>query len=314
MSEHPSARTHPLLGSGAIAFAGNPLDRASHQRTDPAWIEAAFKRDTSLLIPFFKGDPLIIDGAPGFLTTAARGEFPGEGVLVFLGIDKTGAALFALDASQAGISPDAAPFGDIGAYINLRQIADKIDHASLAIIGQARWLLDWHQRHRFCAACGSATISADGGAKRTCAPCQTDHFPRTDPVAIVLVRHGDHCLLGRGPHFPPGVLSCLAGFAEPGETIEECAIREIREEAGVEITNVCYQLSQPWPFPCSLMIGLTADASARELTLERTEIEEARWLSRKQVQDILGGDQSTAIFLPPRHTIARQLLERWVSS
>ncbi len=296
-----------------IAFAGNPLDRASTKRTDPDWIGEQQNNPDALLIPFFKGDPLMIDGDAGFLTLAARSNFPADAPLIFLGIDPKGAAYFTIEASREGVSAQQAPFSDLGEYTNLRNIAGGVKPETLSILGQARWLLDWHQRHMFCAVCGSASDIADGGAKRHCPNCQSDHFPRTDPVAIVLVQHEDHCLLGRGPHFPKGFLSCLAGFAEAGETIEECAIREIHEEAGVRVTNVEYQLSQPWPFPSSMMMGLFATATDRTLTLDVTEIEEAQWVSRQDVQNIFNGDKSLGIFLPPKFTIARQLLERWIA-
>lgn len=295
-----------------MAFAGSPLDRASERRTNPEWIKEQQQSDQSLMIPFFNGDPLMIDEGPGFLSAAARSEFHPSALFVFLGIDENSRALFAIDASQEGMRGENAPYGDIGKYTNLRDCAGNLKQGDLAILGQARWLLDWHQRHQFCAVCGNKSDIEDGGAKRTCPACSSDHFPRTDPVAIVLVQHEDHCLLGRGPHFPPGFLSCLAGFAEPGETIEECAIREIKEEAGVTVSNVQYQFSQPWPFPSSMMMGLTADAHGRDLSLDTKEIEEAQWLPREKIRDILNGDQTSSIFLPPRFTIARQLLEGWV--
>ncbi len=296
-----------------IAFAGNPLDRASNHRADPTWVERNLTAETNLLIPFYKGDPLIIDNEAGFLAIAAKSEFPADALIVFLGIDEEQRALFALDASGSNARAEHAPFGDIGAYTNLRNISGKIDNASLAILGQARWLLDWHQRHQFCSMCGAASFPSDGGTKRTCTSCKADHFPRTDPVAIVLVQHEDHCLLGRGPHFPPGFLSCLAGFAEPGETIEECAAREIYEEAGLIVNNICYKFSQPWPFPSSMMMGMFADAEKRDLTLDTKEIEEAQWLSRDTISSILNGDKTSEIFLPPRFTIARQLLDAWIT-
>ncbi|MEO1426649.1 MAG: NAD(+) diphosphatase, partial [Pseudomonadota bacterium] len=148
-------------------------------------------------------------------------------------------------------------------------------------------------------------------AKRRCGACGTDHFPRTEPVAIVLVTHGEDCLLGRGPNFPPGFMSALAGFAEAGETLEECAIREIHEEAGVRIKSVRYQFSQPWPFPASLMMGCFAIAEDKTLTLDRTEIEDARWVSRETLKQLLNGDQHTDIRIPPDFTIAHHLIKRW---
>jgi len=186
-----------------------------------------------------------------------------------------------------------------------------LDANDLSMIGQGRWFLDWHHRHRFCARCGGETHVADGGAKRQCSVCEAEHFPRTDPVAIVLAVHDDNCLLGRGPDWPPGFMSALAGFIEAAETPEECAIRELQEEAGVTLTDVRYQFSQPWPFPSSLMMGFIADAESRDLKLDETEIVDAQWLSRAEINALRAGEKRDDILLPPRFTIARQLIERW---
>ena len=295
-----------------IAFAGNPLDRASDSRVDPDWIAARLGDPASLFLPLYRGDPLIRDSAAVFLSGAARREFPASAPIVFLGLKGT-AAHFAVDLSAAS-SPLDAPFADFGAYTPLREAAFALKNgADLSIIGQARWLLDWHRRHRHCAVCGAMTEMKDGGAKRQCPECAAEHFPRSDPVSIVLATHGDACLLGRGPHFPPGFLSALAGFVEACETPEECAVRELKEEAGVTLTAVRYQFSQPWPFPSSLMMGFIADAADRALNLDTKEIVEARWVDKAQIRSLLGGDKSEDLKLPPRFTIARRLIERWAA-
>lgn len=297
------------LSDNPCLFSDEPLDRASAARTDPAWVAARLDDPAAMLAPLYRGDPLIVDGAPAFLSAAARSEFGAGAETVFLGqADNT--AWFAIDASSAP-SPEAAPFSDIGVYMPLREAAGMLGPRDLSIIGQGRWLLDWHARHRFCARCGTSTEMADAGAKRTCPACGAEHFPRTDPVAIVLALHEDACLLGRGPHFPPGVLSALAGFVEAAETPEECAVRELKEEAGVTITSVAYQFSQPWPFPSSMMMGFFAQAETRALALDEEEIVEARWIERDQVKRLLNGEEYEGVIIPPRFTIARQLIEKW---
>ncbi|MBI1365831.1 MAG: NAD(+) diphosphatase [Alphaproteobacteria bacterium] len=297
-----------MSSSVICAFSAEPLERASAARMNAEWIAARLADPESLLLPLYRGDPLIRENGIAFLSAAARAEFR-DAPLVFLGLSGE-RAVFAVDASAAP-SPEAAPFADIGRYLPLREAADALSDREIAIAGHARWLFDWHRRHLFCANCGAPTAVADGGAKRLCTKCQSEHFPRSDPVAIVLAVHEDHCLLGRSPRFPPGFLSALAGFVEAAETPEACAVRELREEAGVVLTDVRYQFSQPWPFPSSLMMGFIADAKDRALTLDRKEIEEARWLSRSEIAALLGGEQVSDVRLPPRFTIARRLIERW---
>lgn len=291
-------------------FADEPLDRASQARANPDWIAARLDDPTSVFLPLYRGDPLVRDGRAAFLSAGARREFPADAPTVFLGL-ADGVAHFGVDVSAAP-SPETAPFADLGAYPPLREAALILRGDELAIIGEAKWFLDWHRRHRHCAVCGSKTEIRDGGAKRFCPACAAEHFPRSDPVAIVLAVHGDACLLGRSPHFPPGFLSALAGFVEACETPEECAIRELREEAGVTLTSVQYQFSQPWPFPSSLMMGFIADAEGRDLNLDEKEIVEAHWVGRKEIRALLDGDRREDLRLPPRFTIARRLIERWV--
>lgn len=292
-----------------ITFAAEPLDRASEARADPQWIAARLEDPQSIVIPLYRGDPLIRDGRAAFLGAAALREFPDDAATVFLGL-KAGTAYFAVDASTAP-TPADAPFADLGVYTPLREAAAALSGEDVAVIGEARWLIDWHRRHQHCAVCGSRTEMRDGGAKRLCAQCGTEHFPRSDPVAIVLAIHEDSCLLARSPNFPPGFLSALAGFVEACETPEACAVRELREEAGVVLTSVRYQFSQPWPFPSSLMMGFIAEAKDKSMKLDEKEIVEARWLSRGEIRNLLDGERREDVRLPPRFTIARRLIERW---
>lgn len=300
------------LSDAAILFSHEPLDRAAEARADPQWIAAQLAGAKALIVPLWRGDPLVRGERVAFLGASALGAFPADARKIFLGLSK-GDVYFAIDASAAP-SPERAPFADIGTYMPLREAAGVLPADELAIVGAARWLMDWHRRHPFCAVCGAPTAMKDGGAKRLCAACGAEHFPRSDPVAIVLATHEDACLLGRGPHFPPGFLSALAGFVEACETPEACAIRELREEAGVVIENVRYQFSQPWPFPSSLMMGFIADAKDRSLTLDRKEIEEARWVERDIIRRLIDGEKREDLRLPPRFTIARRLIERWAEA
>ncbi|HXI87327.1 MAG TPA: NAD(+) diphosphatase [Parvularculaceae bacterium] len=290
------------------AFSAEPLERASEARMNEAWVKTRLEDATSLILPLWRGDPLINSDRAAFLSIAARHEFK-NAPLVFLGLEGE-TAVFAIDASSAA-APEAAPFAELGRYLPLREAAAILSDREIAIIGHARWLLDWHRRHRFCANCGAPTGITDGGAKRQCQECKAEHFPRSDPVAIVLAAHEDHCLLGRSPRFPPGFLSTLAGFVEAAETPEACAVRELKEEAGIILIDVRYQFSQPWPFPSSLMMGFIADAKDRTLTLDKKEIEEAYWLSRAEIKSLLSGETINDIRLPPRFTIARRLIETW---
>ena len=292
-------------------FAASPLERLNIEVDNEAFLDEKLNAETSLLIPLWRGDPLIVNNQAAFLSATARSEFPAGARIVYLGALK-GAAYFGIDASSASETPDAAPFADLGEYMPIRMAASAVSRDDIAIIGHARWLLEWHRKHGFCAVCGTATDMASGGAKRQCPSCQTEHFPRTDPVAIVLAVHDDACLLGRGPEWPAGMVSALAGYIEPAETPEEAAKRELFEEAGVTLTDVRYQFSQPWPFPTTLMMGFIADAADRTLTLDEREIAEAHWVPKTEIQAMLAGEPREDLVLPPKFTIARQLVERWV--
>lgn len=287
-----------------IAFAGSPLDRSDHIRTDAAMLHA-LRRDARLLR--LDGlDPML--GADDALTWGTLDEAGDGAELVFLGLDGGRACFAPVPVVQPGASPHAGP-----ASWHAMAVLSPED---LAIYGGARALVGWHARHRFCAVCGGATALAKGGWQRTCGACEAEHFPRTDPVTIMTVECEGRLLLGRQPRFPAGRYSALAGFVEPGETIEEAVAREVFEEAGVRVRDVEYVASQPWPYPSSLMIGCHARADNPAVTIDATELDDARWFTREDVAEALDavarGEEGTAFGAPPATAIAHVLLRWWV--
>jgi NAD+ diphosphatase len=194
--------------------------------------------------------------------------------------------------------------------VGLRDLAARLDAGEAAIAAAARGVFEWRRRHRFCSNCGSGTRPADAGWKRVCPACQTEHFPRTDPVVIMVPVAGDRCLLGHNARFRPGLFSALAGFLEPGETIEEACARELAEEAGLKTLSVAYHSSQPWPFPSSLMIGLIAEVADEEAIPDQTELEAVRWFTRAEARALLEG-RLPDVVCPTPFAIAHQLIKSW---
>ena len=234
--------------------------------------------------------------------------------MVFLGLDD-GEARFAVDVSMAGPKKAGAPFNEHGKWIDVRSAAASSELPVAAVLAQARSMLDWHARHGFCAVCGHPSSMREAGYSRRCdnPDCGASHFPRTDPVTIMLVLDGDNCLLGRQKIFAPLSYSALAGFMEPGETIEESVRREVMEEAGITVGEVRYIFSQPWPFPSSLMIGCFGQAETTEINIDPQELEEARWFSRAEIAEMVEnwGDQ-TKLRMPAPLAIAHQLARAWL--
>ncbi|HYC98022.1 NAD(+) diphosphatase [Brevundimonas sp.] len=296
-------------------FAGNPLDRAGDRRNDPVWLAEQAADPEALALVLWEGRPLLEAGGEPQLAwlpmAHARAVVPDREL--FLGLWK-GAPVFAVEIEGAA-DPTAGPLQGLGVFHEMREAAALLSGPDAAMAGTARSLFEWRRRHGFCAACGTLSEDACGGWKRVCPACATEHFPRVDPVTIMLAvyRGGDEprCLLGRQASWPEGRMSALAGFLEPGETIEEGCAREIKEEAGLTVTAVRYHSSQPWPFPSQLMIGLMCEVDSEDAAPDQTELEAVAWLTRDEARACLAGDHPT-IKAPPRIAIARTLMEAWV--
>lgn len=280
-------------------FTGAGLDRADHVRLDAAQVAAALAHEGARLLTLAGLDP-VVDGA-GRLVWAAPGVARVES-LIFLGFEG--------DAPRFAPLVETPPVGERPAY--LFRVIGEMDQREAAIWGAARSLNEWDNRHLFCGHCGTRTRPFRAGWGRTCAGCGAEHFPRIDPVVIMLAEHQGRVLVGRQPRFPPRRYSALAGFVEPGESIEEAVARELQEEAGVRATNVRYVASQPWPFPNSLMIACIAEVDSAELSLDLTELEDAIWVDRAEVAAALAGDPAAPFQAPAPFAIAHSLLTAWL--
>ena len=284
-----------------IAFSGNPLDRASYRRSDEAWLAA--QAEAGQFLPFWQNRLFVVNGRAKFL---ARQEAWRDLPTIFLGLDGA-QPLFAVD-----LPGETAPDLDEGSFEEMRASAMVLPARDTAIAGQAKALLDWHQRHGFCPNCGTATHMRDGGYRRLCPDCGAEHFPRTDPVVIMLPILGDECLVGRNLRFPPGLFSAFAGFVEPGESMEEAVRRELSEEVNLKTGAVTYHATQPWPFPSSLMLGCYAQALSRDFQIDGHEIEAARWLSKDEARARLAHQIEDEMKLPITIAIAHHLIRDWV--
>jgi NAD+ diphosphatase len=282
-------------------LAGSLLDRLGHLRKDAAWLEHARARGLYLAvwrrkILIRRGDP----AAPVFLTREHIAAHGGADESILLG-DRDDKPCFALGLN--GEAPPSLP----GTFEELRGIGDQLEPNDAALLAYARAMIVWHDNHRHCGRCGAATRSVEAGHARQCSGCDAKHFPRVDPAIIVLVADEHRCLLGRQANWPAGRYSTIAGFVEPGESLEDAVRREILEETGVRVRAIEYRSSQPWPFPTSLMLGFRARPCAGTIELRDGELEDARWVNR---DDIV----ARRILLPPRLSIAWRLIEEWFDS
>lgn len=296
-------------------YTGAPLDRLSHRRADPEWLKERLAHPETFLVPVWRNQNLAhAEDDRALLPTVgeARDLLDAGRHVTLLGL-REGRAYFALDLSHHE-DPYIHPLLEAqGAFDDLRKFGPTIDQHEGAILAHARGLMFWHARHQFCGVCGSPTEPSQAGNQRDCTnpDCKAQHFPRTDPAVIMLVYKGDYCLLGRNANFPiPGMYSTLAGFVEPGESLEEAVAREVLEEVGVTVLpeKVHYWASQPWPFPASLMLGFHAEAEDMELVLQEDEIEDAKWLHRLQMDD----PEAHGVRFPRRDSIAYRLINAWM--
>ncbi len=290
-----------------------PFDRAAHLRADRERV-AALRRDAAArVLPVWRGTMPLDDDARPVLAAGpdAQEMLRGADPAVLLGL-LAGAPVFAVDISTRPGDDDGPDVGLPGAFTTLRRAAARLRPEDWALLGAAQALSQWHARARFCGACGAETVAVLAGWGRLCGrdECTAEHFPRTDPAMIVLVTHGGRALLGRQRTWPGGLYSCLAGFVEPGESLEQTVAREVFEETGVRlVAPPRYVASQPWPFPSSLMVAFTAEAADDAITVDEVELADAGWFSRADVRAFADAGR----FLPHRGTIARRLIEDWLA-
>ncbi len=301
-------------------FAGGSLDRAAHVRSDSERIARFLKSDSTRFLPFRGLDPLIVEGSPPSLGWLPRGEIDGllevELPALFLGIEND-AARFAVALPETDQESDPGPEGS--AFRGVREIAPLLRVPDASVVAMGRSLAAWNATHGHCSRCGSPASMTEAGHARRCTDdlCGTVQFPRTDPVVIMLIHRDGQCLLGRAiraQRYPPGLHSCLAGYVEPGESIEEAVRRETWEEAGLRIGHVHYHSSQPWPFPSTLMIGCLAEARPGEARVDPAELESVRWFTRRELRRAVERwDVDEVLRVPPPLTIAHQLAKAWLA-
>ncbi len=298
----------------ALGFAHNSIDRADKYRDNAAFLEDARNYAQSRTLVFIGNMPLIKCGDAPLDVLFSFNNVPFAtdiGEPIFLGLENSGPRFVVCLPEQ--YLPELSLREDVQA-VDLRTLAVKsfVTPQHLNLLATAQALLNWHKKHRFCANCGQKTNIKSAGWKRKCMICDTEHFPRTDPVVIMMATYADKCLLGRSKHFPQGMYSCLAGFVEPGESIENAVRREILEETNVQIGVVAYHHSQPWPFPTSLMIGCLAKALSQDIKIDGLEIEDARWFSKAELAQLMAGSHPEGLLTPTKMSIAYHLMQSFL--
>ena len=315
----------------AVTFGGSGLDRAQHLRANPDVLSALWRAQggdpAAHVLPFWRGRVLVEDQIQGqqlIRLSSAHPVLASVSNPIFLGYDgihpcfaaDISATLTATAADSAGPFDAARQFHpalpETQTFADLRAIMTGLTRHEAELAATAKALLDWHRSHSFCAACGAASAPTMGGWQRHCATCNAPHFPRTDPVVIMLVTHGNRVLLGRSPGWPEGMYSLLAGFIEPGESMESAVRREVAEETAVQIGSVTYLASQPWAFPANLMLGCRATATSTAITLDPAELEDALWLGREELAQVFSGHHPTIKASRPG-SIAQFILNRWLA-
>lgn len=293
-------------------FAANPIDRLVDKRRNAAWLAEQISAPDTRFVPIWRTQTFFeaeSSALPRFLTATELPEHLNAENMTLLG-ELNGTVYFALDVETTEGGEAPLWLKNLGAFRDLRAVGLALEPTQGAILAYARAMIYWQRRHRFCGDCGSPTQSTEGGFVRTCtnSSCGKQIFPRTDPAIIVLVRSGDRCLLARQPSWPAGRYSVIAGFVEPGESLEDAVKREVMEEAGIIVGAIHYHSSQPWPFPSSLMLGFIADAITTTFEFIDDELEEARWLTR---EDIATEVKAGTLKLPPGLSISHRLIESW---
>lgn len=293
----------------SYVFGSNPLDRVQALRRDHAWLGAQHAHPGGRYLPLRALNAAVLAGDASRLAWLDRDSaaaWPANGETVLLGLlDDVPHFAVATDDLADGAVPEGIEF------VEPRALAASLPAHEAGILAQARSVLDWHATHRFCSQCGAPTSAIEGGARRACSACGARHYPVVSPSMIVLVTSGDRCLLARRPRGIPTRFTCLAGYVEPGESIEESVAREVAEESGVRVGTVRYHSSQPWPFPATLMIGCHAEAASEEITVDGVEIAEARWFHRDEVRAALAGGPDATFSVPDSITISRHLIATW---
>jgi len=313
-----------------VTFGGSGLDRKAHLRGDAAALAEALADGRGTVLPIWRGKPMMEDTGTGARLAWLPADHPvlqdAHGKRLFLG-DDGGAWRFAADVSRWQPELDAyAPLDSFAddtmqvhpaaghgqVFRELRLAMTLLTPRDAELAATAKAMLGWHRSHRFCARCGTESVMAQAGWQRTCPACGAHHFPRTDPVVIMLITHGNDLLLGRSPGWPGGMYSLLAGFVEPGETMEAAVRREVAEETAVQVGRVDYLASQPWPYPSSLMFGCRGEALSRDITLDPAELEDALWISREDLAEAMAGRHPT--LMPARKgAIAQFLMQNWLA-
>ncbi len=316
-----------MRNAETVTFGGSGLDRAAHLRTDTASIAAMLADPATRVLPVWRGKPLFHGDArtPGFLPPEHPVLSHADEAPVFLGIDESGPR-FARDISEwepqevpdtlgAFFDPSEQRHPELAqdyAFAELRGVMARLTPREAELVATAKAVLGWHESHGFCARCGARSSIIEAGWQRHCESCGARHFPRTDPVVIMLILSGNSVLMGRSPGWPEGMYSLLAGFVEPGESLEAAVRREVREEAGIEVGRVSYLASQPWPFPSSLMIGCRGEALSREITVDPVELEDAQWVDREEMLEIVAG-RSARMRAARVGSIAHFLVRNWLA-